>query len=75
MQPNHRAAIHVIACGMMWFQVLFFFPESAFSQDDSTPPRTLQVGVIVAPPAYINKALLKFLKTENWTELQNRYLK
>ncbi len=23
----------------------------------------------------INKALLKFMKTENWTELQNRYLK
>ena len=23
----------------------------------------------------INKALLKFMETENWTELQNRYLK
>ncbi len=56
MQPNHRAAIHVIACGMIWLQVLFFFPESAFSQDDGAPPRTLQVGVIVAPPAYIKTA-------------------
>ena len=23
----------------------------------------------------VNKALLKFMKTQNWTELQNRYLK
>ncbi|MFZ0240226.1 MAG: transporter substrate-binding domain-containing protein [Desulfobacterales bacterium] len=55
MQPNHRA-IHIIACGMIWFQVLLFLPESAFSQDESASPRTLQVGVIVAPPAYIKTA-------------------
>jgi ABC-type amino acid transport substrate-binding protein len=38
---------------MIWFWVLLFFPESASSQDVRAPSRALQVGLIVAPPAYI----------------------
>jgi polar amino acid transport system substrate-binding protein len=55
MQSN-RKAIHLILCGMIWLRVLLLFPESAFSQDENAPPRALQVGVIVAPPAYIKTA-------------------
>lgn len=55
MQSN-RKAIHLILCGMIWLRVLLLFPEGAFSQDENAPPRTLQVGVIVAPPAYIKTA-------------------
>lgn len=54
-QSNHKA-IYGVACGMIWLWVLLFFPESAFSQDERATPRALQVGVIVAPPAYIKTA-------------------
>jgi polar amino acid transport system substrate-binding protein len=33
--------------------ILLLFPARAFSQAESATPRMLQVGVIVAPPAYI----------------------
>ena len=49
-------AIYGVACGMIWLWVLLFFPESAFSQTDRAPSRALQVGVMVAPPAYIKTA-------------------
>ena len=52
MQSNHKV-IHLIVCGMIWLGALSFFPESAFSQAESATQRALQVGVIVAPPAYI----------------------
>ena len=55
IQSNHKA-IYGVACGMIWLWVLLFFPESAFSQVERAPSRALQVGVIVAPPAYIKTA-------------------
>ena len=52
MQSNHKV-IHLIVCGMIWLGTLSFFPASVFSQAESATPRMRQVGVIVAPPAYI----------------------
>ena len=52
MQSNHKV-IHFIVCGMIWLGTLSFFPASVFSQAESTTPRMLQVGVIVAPPVFI----------------------
>jgi polar amino acid transport system substrate-binding protein len=55
MQPNHKA-IRLIACGMILLGGLLFCPESAFSQEATATPRTLIVGVIVAPPLYMKTA-------------------
>jgi ABC-type amino acid transport substrate-binding protein len=52
MLSNHKV-IHVITCGVILLWVFLFLPESAFSQEESANPRTLQVGVVFAPPAYI----------------------
>ena len=52
MQANHKA-IHLMAFGMIWLSLLSFFPENAFSQDESPTPRMLLLGVMVAPPAYM----------------------
>jgi len=52
MQSNHKV-IHLLVCGMIWLGALSFFPESAISQAESATQRALQVGVNVAPPAYI----------------------
>ena len=55
MQSNHKA-FPVIACGMILLGGLLFCSKSAFSQDASAPPRSLIVGVMVAPPLYMKTA-------------------
>jgi len=52
MLSNHKP-IFVIACGVIWFWVHLFLPECAFSQEEGATSDVLQVGVILAPPAYI----------------------
>jgi polar amino acid transport system substrate-binding protein len=52
MLSNHKTTL-AIARVMIWLWVLLFFPVSAFSRDEVETSRALQVGVIVAPPAYI----------------------
>ena len=73
MQSNHKV-IHVVVCGMIWLGVLSFFPESVFSQDESATQRALQVGVIVAPPAYIKTADNRWegLSVELWQAVAQR---
>jgi len=55
MQSNLKA-IHLTAWGMILLGGLLFCSKSAFSQDGSTTPRTLIVGVMVAPPLYMKTA-------------------
>jgi len=55
MLSNHKAIL-IIGCGMLWFWLLLFIPERAFSQVDSAAQRKLVVGVVAAPPAYIKTA-------------------
>jgi len=55
MLSNHKTILS-IGCAILWFWLLLFIPETAFSQDDSAPPRKLVVGVVAAPPAYIKTA-------------------
>jgi ABC-type amino acid transport substrate-binding protein len=47
---SNKKAIHLIACGVILLGGLLFCSKSAFSQDASAAPRTLMVGVMVAPP-------------------------
>ncbi|UCD82328.1 MAG: transporter substrate-binding domain-containing protein [Desulfobacterales bacterium] len=55
MLSNHKA-ICIIACGIIWFWLLWFVPATAFSQDDRAAQRKLLVGVVAAPPAYMKTA-------------------
>ena len=55
MQSEHKP-IRVIGCGMILLGVLLFCSNSAFSQDGSATPRTLMVGVTVAPPLFMKAA-------------------
>ena len=55
MQSSHKP-IYLIACEFMWLLGLLLFPGSAFSQNESAPPRSLLVGAIVAPPIYMKTA-------------------
>jgi polar amino acid transport system substrate-binding protein len=55
MQSSHKA-FHAIACGMIGLWVCLFCPAISFSQNESTTPRVLLVGAIVAPPLYMKTA-------------------
>jgi ABC-type amino acid transport substrate-binding protein len=55
MQSIHKA-IRLSACGMILFGGLLLCSKSAFPQEGSTTPRTLIVGVMVAPPLYMKTA-------------------
>ena len=52
MLSNHKKIL-VIGCGMIWFWLLLFMPENAFSQDSTAASHKLVVGTMVAPPVYI----------------------
>jgi len=45
-----------IASGMMVLWVFLLYPATSFSQDESSAPRALQVGVIAASPLYMQTA-------------------
>jgi ABC-type amino acid transport substrate-binding protein len=55
MLSNYKKIL-LLSCGMIWFCLLLFFTENAFSRDDSAAPRKLSVGTVVAPPIYIKTA-------------------
>lgn len=46
----------LLSWGTVWFCLLLFLPENAFSQDDRAASRKLVVGTIVAPPLYMKTA-------------------
>jgi ABC-type amino acid transport substrate-binding protein len=49
MQPNLHAQRRIVY-GMIGLLVFLSFPATSISQDESTTPRALQVGVIAASP-------------------------
>jgi polar amino acid transport system substrate-binding protein len=60
--------ILVLGCGITWFCLALFMPESAFSDSDSAASRKLVVGTVVAPPLYMKTAdgLWEGLSIEIW---------
>jgi ABC-type amino acid transport substrate-binding protein len=55
MHPK-RTFLRLSACAIVAIRLLLLFPGSASSQDESEPPRTAVVGVMVAPPLFIKTA-------------------
>jgi polar amino acid transport system substrate-binding protein len=55
MQPNPNARPRILY-GMIGFLLFLFCPATSFSQNESTAPRVLQVGVITASPLYMKSA-------------------
>ena len=55
MQP-HPKALHGIVSGMIALGVFLLCPATSFSQNESTAPHVLQVGVIAASPLYMKAA-------------------
>ena len=55
MQLNPKA-LHGMVYGMISLLVFLFCPATSFSQNESTTPRVLQVGVIAASPLYMKAA-------------------
>jgi len=55
MLANNKA-LQGIASGIVILWVCLLYPATSFSQNESTTPRALQVGVITAPPLYIKAA-------------------
>lgn len=55
MQLNPKA-LHGMVYGMIGLLVFLFCPATSFSQNESTTPRVLQVGVIAASPLYMKAA-------------------
>ena len=49
-------ALHGMVYGMIGLLVFLFCPATSFSQNESTTPRVLQVGVIAASPLYMKAA-------------------
>jgi hypothetical protein len=56
IMPAHNKALQGIASGIivLWFGLLC--PAISFSQNESPPPRALQVGVIKAAPLHMKAA-------------------
>jgi polar amino acid transport system substrate-binding protein len=52
MQPNPKT-LPGIVCGMIGLWIFLFYPAASYSQNESTTPRILQVGVIAASPLYM----------------------
>jgi polar amino acid transport system substrate-binding protein len=52
MQPNPKT-LPGIVCGMIGLWIFLFYPATSYSQNESTTPRILQVGVIAASPLYM----------------------
>ena len=55
MLANNKA-LQGIASGIVILWVCLLYPATSFSQNESTTPRDLQVGVITASPLYIKAA-------------------
>jgi ABC-type amino acid transport substrate-binding protein len=45
-----------LSYGLIWLCLLLFWPENAFSQDESAAPHKIVVGTVVAPPIYFKTA-------------------
>jgi ABC-type amino acid transport substrate-binding protein len=52
MPPNPKA-LHRIVSGMIVLWAFLIFPATSFSQEESSAPRVLHVGVVEASPLYI----------------------